>query len=222
MSNFSTFFPVPGGGGGGGILNEEVFTASGSFDPAAKGLSIGDKVSLFICGGGGGGNTFAGSQMIGGNGGNVIQKTFTLTSTSAIPVNIGAGGALSSGNATFGSTGGNTSVIGSGISLTATGGKGGWGYSIPASNYGPGISEGPHFGASALNNSSYKVQGSTSSAGPGINGYGVGGAVLIANGYAAGSGGQGSLTLAKEGCGGFSTPHAGGGAGKSGIVKIYY
>tara|TARA_R110000803_G_scaffold128519_2_gene195992 strand:+ start:1320 stop:1988 length:669 start_codon:yes stop_codon:yes gene_type:complete len=222
MSNFSTFFPVPGGGGGGGILNEEVFTASGSFDPAAKGLSIGDKVSLFICGGGGGGNTFAGSQMIGGNGGNVIQKTFTLTSTSAIPVNIGAGGALSSGNATFGSTGGNTSVIGSGISLTATGGKGGWGYSIPASNYGPGISEGPHFGASSLNNSTYAVQGSTSSAGPGINGYGVGGAVLIANGYAAGSGGQGSLTLAKEGCGGFSTPHAGGGAGKSGIVKIYY
>ena len=54
MSNLTDFFPAAGGGGG-GVLNEQTFITSGSFDPAAAGLEVGDKIIIFACGGGGGG-----------------------------------------------------------------------------------------------------------------------------------------------------------------------
>ena len=218
MSNFSTFFPVPGGGGGGGILNEEVFTTSGSFDPAAKGLSIGDKVSLFICGGGGGGNTYKYNQATGGSGGLVKQGTFTLTSTSVIPVNIGAGGTTTAANGAFGGVGGLTSVSGSGVSLAASGGNGGWSSYSPSNsgNRSPGMSVGPHWGATAGQASNY---GSASSAGPGINGYGAGGFAKATNTFN-GSGATSIGTYAMQGTGGGSG--TGGGVGMPGIVKIYY
>ena len=222
MSNFSTFFPAPGGGGG-GILNEQIFTASGSFDPAAAGLAIGDKVSLFICGGGGGGNSYASArQATGASGGLVKQAVFTLNSIASISVTIGAGGTSVSGSAIAGGAGGNTSVSGSGVSLTATGGEGGYGtyYVTGGIGYSPGTSDGPHWGAtSGINSNVTYGSGGMSSAGPGVNGYGAGGFSVSAD-FANGSGAISTGTYAMEGTGGGSG--SGVYAGKSGIVKIYY
>ena len=87
MSNFSTFFPVPGGGGGGGILNEQVFSSTSSFDPAAAGLSVGDKIIILCVGGGGSGAPSAVDQyVVGGAGGYVQYKNHVLTSVSVIPI----------------------------------------------------------------------------------------------------------------------------------------
>jgi len=216
MSNLTDFFPAAGGGGG-GVLNEQTFITSGSFDPAAAGLEVGDKIIIFACGGGGGGVNASGATyeyQRGGAGGLVKQITVTLTATSAIPVTIGAGGTVGS-NAGPAGNGGTTSVVGSGASISCNGGAGG---SSSTSAAQLSTSNGPHWGATLNAEPTYNYAvGTATGAGGGINGFGVGGGCTAAEGSSGGTWGGASTN---EGCGGRSG--TGGTAGRSGIVKIYY
>jgi hypothetical protein len=215
MSNFSTFFPAAGGGGG--ILNEQVFSSSGSFDPAAAGLSVGDKIIILCVGGGGSGGAGYSSGyrfQYGGAGGYVQYKNHVLTSVSAISITIGAGGAAppfqSNGN-----NGGSTTV---GSIVTSSGGTGGSGY--PSAAYGnKQTSQGPHWGATAMSGSSNAAAGS--SAGPGLDGYGTGGGTYANYSMEVISGGATGGSSGASGSGGYSAPF-GTQAGTVGIVKIYY
>ena len=206
------------GGGGGGVLNEQTFITSGSFDPAAAGLGVGDKIIIFACGGGGGGvGAFplaSYEYQRGGAGGLVKQITVTLTDTSAISVGIGAGGTLNNAPYNAGN-GGTTTVSGSGVSLSCNGGAGG------TANNGTALlstSNGPHWGATLNAEPTYNYAiGTATGAGGGINGFGVGGGCTAEEGSSGGAWGGASTN---EGCGGRTGPM--GSPGRSGIVKIYY
>ena len=141
MSNFTDFFPAPGGGGGGGLTPKfEEFNSSGTFTPTQALIDAGGYIDIFIVGAGS-----RNQSEPNGNGGEVRFKKMYLTSTSAITVTIGAGGA-SNGNA-----GGDSAFLGSsagGVDITARGGQignwtlrhgAGWGSSSVSSPVGSGV-----------------------------------------------------------------------------------
>ena len=122
MSDFTDFFPVAGatsgGGGGGGLLNQQVFKSSGTFNPAANGVSDGDLIHFTMIGGGGGSNAPTTYQNIGGGGygGRVWSGTIAVpTAATAITITIGAGGA---GGVTYYNGGNSTAVGGGGIGIS--------------------------------------------------------------------------------------------------------
>ena len=218
MSNFSTFFPSGGGAGGGGILNEQVFSSTSSFDPAAAGLSVGDKIIILCVGGGGSGAPSAVDQyVVGGAGGYVQYKNHVLTSVSVIPITIGAGGIAPSftGAQVQGVPGGDTSA---GSIVTSLGGQGGKGYNAAQYYYNQ-VVQGPHWGATAMTGSVDQAAGG--SAGPGLDGYGPGGAAYATSGTTMIISGATGGVLGAPGSGGYSgwqyTED-----GTDGIIKIYY
>ena len=217
MSNFSTFFPS-GGGGGGGILNEQVFSSSSWFDPAAAGLSIGDKIIILCVGGGGSGSPSAVDQyQYGGAGGYVQYKNHVLISTALITITIGAGGIAPAftGAQVQGVPGGDTSA---GSIVTSLGGQGGKGYNAAQYYYNQ-VVQGPHWGATAMTDTTDQAAGG--SAGPGLDGYGPGGAAYATSGTTMIISGATGGVLGAPGSGGFSgwynTED-----GTDGIIKIYY
>ena len=216
MSNFTDFFPAPSGGGG-GILNVQEFTSSGSFDPAAAGLSVGDKIIILCVGGGGSGSpSYVDQYQYGGAGGYVQYKNHVLTSVSVIPITIGAGGIAPAftGSQVQGVPGGNTSA---GSIVTSLGGQGGQGHNSPNYNQQQNV-QGPHWGATGTTNSSQAAAGS---AGPGLDGYGPGGGTYATSGLSAIIPGATGGSLGAQGSGGYSgwydTED-----GTDGIIKIYY
>mgnify|MGYP003678802792 CR=1 FL=1 len=218
MSNFSTFFPSGGGGAGGGILNEQVFSSSGSFDPAASGLSVGDKIIILCVGGGGSGSpSTVDMYQYGGAGGYVQYKNHVLTSVSVIPITIGAGGIAPAftGGALLGVNGGNTSA---GSIVTSLGGQGGKGFNYPNYNYHQNV-QGPHWGATACSDT--VDQAAAGSAGPGLDGYGPGGGTYVTSGSNLLICGARGGSLGAPGSGGFSGWYATE-DGTNGIIKIYY
>jgi hypothetical protein len=80
-----------------------------------------DFKGLIVAGGGGGGADLAGG---GGGGGYVEFETLTATSD-VFTVTVGDGGAGAANNASNSANGGNSSLVGTGINLTARGGAGG-------------------------------------------------------------------------------------------------
>jgi fibronectin-binding autotransporter adhesin len=80
-----------------------------------------DFKGLIVAGGGGGGADLAGG---GGGGGYVEFDTLTATSDT-FTITVGDGGAGAANNASNSSNGGNSSLVGTGINLTARGGAGG-------------------------------------------------------------------------------------------------
>ena len=158
MSNFTDFFPEPGGGGGGGLTPKfEEFNSSGTFTPTQALIDAGGYIDIFIVGGGA---RNQGEPT--GNGGEVRFKKMYLNSTSAVTVTIGAGG-VSTGNA-----GGNSQFLGSsagGSDLTAQGGPiGNW-----TSRYGAG----------------WAKSSVSSPVGSGVLGYGAGGTTNYGGVYSA-------------------------------------
>ena len=217
MSDLTDFFPAAGGGGG-GILNEQVFSSSGSFDPAAAGLSVGDKIIILCVGGGGSGAPSAVDQYVyGGAGGYVKYKNHVLTSTALITITIGAGGIAPgfTGGQVQGVPGGDTSA---GSIVTSLGGQGGRGENY-AQYYLIQNVQGPHWGATAMTDSTDQAAGG--SAGPGLDGYGPGGAAYATSG--------GNIVICGATGGSLGAPGSGGVSawyntedGTDGIIKIYY
>ena len=147
MSNLTDFFPS--GGGGGLTPKFEEFNASGTFTPSQALIDAGGYIDIFLVGGGAyrtSGNPLAGEV--------IPFKKMYLTSTNPISVTIGAGGPGSNTNGTASVFSGSAA---GGIDVTAKGGLANQDGVIDMFNAG--------------------WRGSTSIApGPGILGYGAGGA----------------------------------------------
>ena len=171
MSNLTDFFPS--GGGGGLTPKFEEFNASGTFTPSQALIDAGGYIEVFLVAGGGRCNDTG----YGGTGGEVIQKTMYLNSTTPLPVVIGAGGASNGTNGGDSTFNGVTSLGGIGSAIAHQDFKmgAGWG---------------------AYNNNS-------SSAGSGTLGYGVGGGSTSGGGVRSGkaNSGQGSNYEANAGSG---------------------
>ena len=122
MNNFSQYFPIGGSGGSGssGLLNQQVFKTSGTFNPAANGVSDGDLLHFTMIGGGGGSYFPSTYQNIngGGYGGRIWNGTIAVpTAATAITITIGAGG---TGSTSSYNGGNSTAVGGGGISISTS------------------------------------------------------------------------------------------------------
>ena len=185
-------------------------------------------ITIFALGGGGGGGYF-----VGGGGGAGGLQTLTSALNGSYSITVGNGGAGSTGPSSTGppgSNGSNTTVIGSGVSITALGGGGG-GTTFNVSGANGGCGGGAPYGSSAYGTGSqgYNGQpaasGGLSGGGGGVGGAGGHGGLNKDGGYGyggtavstyidgiqyGGGGGAGNNNPGNE-TGGFAT--SGGGAG---------
>lgn len=143
------------------------------------------KVRLTCVGGGGGGGRYNSTYYGGdaGGGGGFSSAEYTVTPGETLTINVGAGGGgRYNGTSGYGATGGSTTITdantgGSNVSLTATGGAGGW-YANSASNNGGTASVSGSNMVNSTNITSSGGQGgygSANSFGFGPEGYGSGG-----------------------------------------------
>lgn len=114
-----------GGTGNGGIINNQFFTANGTWSKPA-GLSGNEQVLIMMWGGGGGsfGN---GTVAVGGGGGGCLVGVFPVSQCNAscnVYVGLGGTGATTAGTSTQGQN--TTFWANSSISLNVCGGGGGW------------------------------------------------------------------------------------------------
>lgn len=101
-----------------------VFTSSGTFD-----VPIGiTKIYVTASGGGGGGGRGSSNKSGGGGAGGCIKAPVTVTAEQTLTITIGSGGAAgANGGQNNGSAGGNTTITGTGVSVTLSGGGAGQG-----------------------------------------------------------------------------------------------
>ena len=93
-------------------------------------IPSGKKYIIIACGGGGGAIVSSGSvnsdtKALGGNGGSVVLLAGTTSSSTTLTITIGSGGAGKTSGTSNGNLGGTTTVTGTGINISAAGGKGG-------------------------------------------------------------------------------------------------
>ncbi len=166
MSNLTDFFSS--GGGGGLTPKFQEFNASGTFTPSQALIDAGGYIEVFLVAGGSGG--FQDTTSYGGQGGEAQTKKMYLTNTNAIGVTIGAGGVRANWNNL---TSGGDSVFSGGasggVTFTSVGGK------IWPGDFAKFSSTMLSPGFAAIGNSS----SNSGSPGPGVNGYGMGGAILF-------------------------------------------
>ncbi|MCX8008273.1 MAG: loricrin-like protein [Patescibacteria group bacterium] len=169
MSVFTQFLP-------GRIRKQQIFTSSGTFTPSARLLALGGWVEVLCVGGGGGGYTDGGNVKTGGGGGAVVRRIVQVTGP--VTVTIGAGGTggtnpTSGGTTSFGSL---VSAPGGSAGNNAFGGTSGNG--IPSGCAGGSGAGGPAPIVGLYSGGYYTVWGSwhVSPGGPGLYGYGRGGA----------------------------------------------
>lgn len=97
-----------------------------------KTIASGKQYVIVACGAGGGGasyntgSTGSNTKALGGNGGSVVVASGTTSSSVTLTITVGAGGSGRSGGNQSGGDGGDTIISGTGISITAAGGKGGF------------------------------------------------------------------------------------------------
>lgn len=203
MANLSDFLPAAGGGGG-GYKNMIKYTTSTTINPSSDlSLEDGATIGYFIVGGGDGGGQINDTTLkIAGNGGYIKHGTLILSNASeTITLTIGAGGTGSTTNGVTGTAGGASSISSSTIGTISS--------ADADANRNAGWS------ATTYTSSYY----TTTPAGPGINGYGMGGGVVV---YAYGSGSYGSNSNG-WGHGGAATSSGGRGlSGGNGAILIYY
>lgn len=160
-----------------------IFTTSGTFDPAALGLTALDRILVLCWGAGGGGASTTGTRGASGAGGGLAIKSMDCSATS-VTVTIGAGGAgnnagsngVTGGTSSFGphcsATGGVGGSSGAGAGGAGTGGSinlsGSAGCDIlsPEQDWGPGGSA-PFMGPGMLNNGGANPIGSGGAASAG-------------------------------------------------------
>lgn len=165
MSNYSQFLGLPLVAS----TRQQVFTTSGTFVPSARLLQLGGWVHVFLVGGGGGGGVenYYSSQyyLKGGGGGQVVSRIVQVTGN--VTVTIGAGGV----GGTSPTDGGSSSF---GSLLTAAGGKANGDSVVPTAGRagsGAGGAGGLALGISGGTVFHYGLPG-----GPGVMGFGCGGA----------------------------------------------
>jgi hypothetical protein len=212
------------------------FTSSGTFTPQT-GISCD---VLAVAGGGGGGNGNGGGGG-GGAGGFRVLTSQSLTSSSyAVTIGAGGAGGVNDGSTHKGSNGNDSTVIGTGLSLTSTAGGaggsyndlasnggsgGGSGYSNTSTSYTAGTGNTPSTSPSQGNNGGIGANASGGTPAPAYGGGGGGGA--SANGTdgtptVGGTGGAGSnaysswATVTSTGVSGYYAGGGGGGTNNTG------
>jgi hypothetical protein len=97
-----------------------------------KTIASGKQYVIVACGAGGGGAAYStgsvntNTKAIGGNGGSAVVASGTTSSAVTLTITVGAGGSGRTGGNQSGGDGGDTTISGTGISITAAGGKGGF------------------------------------------------------------------------------------------------
>ena len=171
---------------------------------------------LQVAGGGAGGSGNSGYAGTGGGAGGYLTGSITLNTSASYTISVGAGGA---GTSVSGLNGSNSTITGSGISVTNSVGGGGGGGAIGGST--PGASGGSGGGGMALSGAGGAGTASQGNAGgsgssstnSGSAGGGGGGAGATgASGGSGTTGGNGGVGLASS-ITGTSTYYAGGGGG---------
>jgi hypothetical protein len=176
---------------------------------------------LVIAGGGSGGATATNAQGGGGGAGGYLESTTTLTRGQVYTITVGAGGAKATG---YGADGGTSSLIGTGVSISATGGGSGAGSAQnqagrPGGSGGGGDNDSGAGGAGTSGQGNNGGNGFSNSGGGG-GGKGAAGTTSGSNNVG-GVGGAGqassitgsSVTRAGGGGGGAGSPGAGGAGG---------
>jgi hypothetical protein len=156
----STFIPITATGGtilpnaysDGQFFRIHAFTATGNATFQIEAAPVGSSIEYLVVGGGGGGGSDMGG---GGGGGGVRSGTFTPSiGTYNVTVGAGGAGAPAGDRQRRGFEGGNSSLTGTGVTVTALGGGGG------ASNHNYGTSP-----AGGVNNGQTVASGGGSSGG---------------------------------------------------------
>jgi hypothetical protein len=211
---------------GGTITQDATYTyhafgASGTFTPQQ---SLTADV-LVIAGGGGGGKNIAGG---GGAGGLVYNASQSFASATAYTATVGSGGSGSVSNNSQGVSGGNSSLTGGSLSLTAAVGGGGGGSGPGSGSYKNGLTGGSGGGGngdqSGIGGSPTTSQGFAGGDGAGVafpnygggGGGGSGAVGSVGTAFAGGAGGLGVNTYSSWAVTtgtGFNGYYAGGGGG---------
>jgi hypothetical protein len=190
------------------IGNVQTFTSNGTYTPPTGALYL--EVNAIGAGGGGGGggsalNSGGTATQVGGGGGAAAIPIRSIVAATTLTVTIGNGGTTGAGGAVNGSAGSNggngqnTLVVGTGVSLTAPGARGGVG--------------GGANSATVVGGGMYGASSTTTNQALGCGGYasstiGAGGGYNTDMGGGAGSGGANANTT------------NGGVAGNSGTINI--
>lgn len=207
--------------------NQQVFTANGTFTPAANVTRV--YVEVWGAGGGGGGAVSAnGGTGAGGGAGGYSAGFVTVTPSVGVTVTVGTGGAAGTSAGGAGGTGGNSSFAGA-TTPTANGGAGGAGWTATNTSYSGGA--GGTASGGTLNFTGQRGQASTLNSAVTVFGGGNGGSAprggmggqTTTTSFTASTGDNG-LSPGGGASGGVSTAGnaRAGGVGGGGLVIVYY
>ena len=198
-----------GGTGSGGTGGERyrvgndyvhVFEVEPGTDATAFEFTLPDYVSsiqaLVVAGGGPGGYRRGGG---GGAGGLIYNAALAVTGGAVYAINVGTGGVASASAAAYGSNGGNSSIVGTGVSVTAFGGGAG--------------GNGPSNGAGVAGGSGGGAGSGSTTIGAGTAGQGNDGGIRGVNGGNSVGGGGGGAGR-PGGAGSTDSPPSGGSGGQ--------
>ena len=156
---------------------QQIFTSSGTFTPSASLLALGGWVEVLCVGGGGGGYyPGSGTVMTGGGGGAVVRRVVQVTGN--VTVTIGAGGTGGSSPTAGGTTSFGSLVSAAGGSPGGTSVGGACGSGLISNHPGGAGAGGSGFPIAIISAGYYTwiLTGLAAMGGPGIDGYGQGGA----------------------------------------------
>ena len=158
--------------------------------------------ALVVAGGGPGGFRRGGG---GGAGGLVYDAALAVSGGATYAINVGTGGVASASAAAYGSNGGNSSIVGTGVNVTAVGGGAG--------------GNGPSNGAGVAGGSGGGAGSGSTAAGAGTASQGNAGGIRGYNGnYSAGGGGGGAGRPGSDGS--LDAPPSGGSGGQGFLTDI--
>lgn len=158
--------------------------------------------ALVVAGGGPGGFRRGGG---GGAGGLIYDAALAVTGGETYTINVGTGGLASASASAYGSNGGDSSIVGTGVSVTAVGGGAG--------------GNGPSNGTGVTGGSGGGAGSGSQTAGSGTTGQGNAGGIRGVNGnYSVGGGGGGAGR--PGGAGSTDSPPSGGSGGQGFLTDI--
>ena len=158
--------------------------------------------ALVVAGGGPGGYRRGGG---GGAGGLIYDAALAVTGGETYTINVGTGGVASASASAYGSNGGDSSIVGTGVSVTAVGGGAG--------------GNGPSNGTGVTGGSGGGAGSGSQTAGSGTTGQGNAGGIRGYNGnYSVGGGGGGAGR--PGGAGSTDSPPSGGSGGQGFLTDI--
>jgi len=170
------------------ILNDGSMVVSGVYDEITQFFPTAVEY-LAVAGGGSGGGYGSPWDTGGGGAGGLLNSTFAVAAGVTYTITIGAGAAGGAGNNTNGTQGTNTTIVGTGVSITLYGGGGGALWS-PAGNGGSGGGVSQQAGYGVPGKGVYPGSAYVDAPRQGYDGAPGGGIIGSTGGYGGGGGGS--------------------------------